>query len=533
MKKLSELFSVRLLCNLVLFVVSALTGTDVLMADVTVVDPGKPSAQSGQTGAPTQVLGAATTVSNVRAAGGDLIQPEIDEQITQIASDESVIDTIKRRCKRQVQVGSFEVDHYRIDEARSHCFTNAAYTESKTVQQAELKVTAEDGSIFNEYHTILAKGVQGYDPTGQKATPGIDLMLYVVGKNSTGIPIVRAVNGPKKDTNVKNTYVPNIPQNTELILLSSACYETQKFITPNTVVPVPERVYLQKQLCNSIVSDYFDAQKKRIPFSQATIAEAILRQFRLQSCRTAWVGVKGKMKVKAVDPTMGEQDVYMTEGIRWQIKRSYELVGKITLEDLIDLSMIKFTGYDCSKNALWLVGKLLLADIQKIDVTRHKDISMADSEVFGIKCTKIRTVFGDINLVHDPSLDRLGYEKSGALLDEKDLVRYWMKNEQKNSEEVTGEEAKRDIVITIDSLCLKGYSHLWVNGEGVESGITAKVTKSATLPEGPKVNTVVILTAAVEASAITGQQAFKIGDVVAFTGEKWVKYNGEIYTVNK
>lgn len=279
-------------------------------------------------------------------------------------------------------------------------------------------------------------------------------------------------------------------------------------------------------------SDYFDAQKKRIPFGQATIAEAILRQFRLQSCRTAWVGQKGHIKVKALDPTLGEQDVYMSLGIRWQIKRSYELAGKITLNDLIDLAMVKFTGYDCSKNAIWLVGKLLLADIQKIDLTLHKDISMADSEVFGIKCTKVKTVFGDIHLVHDPTLDRLGYEKSGALIDEKDLVRYWMKNEQKNSEDVTGEEAKRDIVMTIDCLCLKGYSHIWVNGEDVESGLTSKITKSATLPEGPSVDTIVILTEDVVASEITGQETFKASDIVIFDGKKWVKYNGEIYTVN-
>lgn len=530
--KQKSYFSFSFVFSLILLILGALTGTDVLMADVTVVDPGTPKANPGQTGAPTQVPGAATTVSNAREAGGELIQPEIDEDLVKIASDESVIDTIKRRCKRQVQVKSFVVDHYRIDEARNKCTTNEAYTKVPTTKQAELKVTAEDGAIFNEYHTILAKGVNGYSEDGMSETPGIDLMLYVVGKTSTGVPIVRAINGPKQAKTDLQTYIPDIPSGTTLILLSSAGYETQKFITPNTVIPVPEEMFLQKQLCNSIVSDYFEAQKKRIPFGQATIAEAIIRQFRLQSCRTAWVGQKGHIKVKAINPTLGDQDVYMSMGVRWQIKRSYELAGKITLNDLIDLSMVKFTGYDCSKTALWLVGKLLLADIQKIDLTLHKDISMVDSEVFGIKCTKIKTVFGDINLVHDPTLDRLGYEKSGALLDEKDLVRYWMKNEEKNSEEVEGEEAKRDIVMTIDCLCLKGYSHIWVNGESVESGLTSKITKQATLPLNPSADTIVILTKDVEASAITGNETFKASDIVVFDGTKWVKYNGEIYTVN-
>ena len=37
------------------------------------------------------------------------------------------------------------------------------------------------------------------------------------------------------------------------------------------------------------------------------------------------------------------------------------------------------------------------------------------------------------------------------------------------SEAVEGEEAKRQIVMSIDCLCLKGYSHLWVDGSALEA----------------------------------------------------------------
>ena len=529
--KEKKYFSFNFVFSLILLILGAVTGTDVLMADIGVVDPGKPKASPGQTGASTQLPGQASTVSNLQEAS-EIVEPSIDEQITMIASDESVLDTIKRRCKRQIQVDSFEVKHYRIDEAVSTVVTNAKYTGSTSVKQAELKIDQSDADVFQEYYTVLAKGVDGYDETGQKKTPGVDLMLYVVGKTSgTQMPIVRAVNGPKQSTEDAYPYLPDIESGTKLVLLSSAGYETQKFIAPHTVTPVPETLYVQKQICNSIVSDYFDAQKKKVPFGQAVIAEAILRQFRLESCRTAWVGQKSKIKVKAQDSKMGEQFAYTSLGVRWQIKRSYQLDGAITFNDLINLSMIKFTGYDCSKKAIWLVGRELLADIQKINITLHKDITFVSSEVFGIKCTKIITVFGEIELVHDPTLDRLGYEKCGALIDEKDLVRYFLKNEQKNSEQVEGEEAKRDIVMTIDCLCLKGYSHIWVDGTGIESGLTTKIVTSSTLPENPELNTVVILTAEVTGTEITGSVTFNAGEVVIFNGSKWVKYTGRVYTV--
>lgn len=509
------------------------SSSTLVMAMATVVSPGSPSKAYGIAGYATQGPGSATTVSNISELGDDLIQPEIDKEITQIASDESIIDTIKRRIKRQVPVTSFEVDHYLIDEKRSKATTSAEYTGINATRAEIPFATTGERKIFQEYYTAICKGVNGFDATGQIEMPGVDLMLFFVGKNSTTeAPIAMAVNGPKINATDDYCVVPTIPSGTEIILLSSAAYETQKFIAPSTVVPVPERMYLQKQLCNSIVSDYFKAQKKRIPFSQSQIAEAVLRQFRLESCRTAWVGQPGKFKVQAMDAAMGYQWDYFSKGLRWQFKRQYDLSSTITFGDLINLSMVKFTGYNCSKKAVWLLGKQLLNDIQRIDLTLHKNITVGGSSVFGIECTKIHTVFGDIDLVHDPTLDALGYSHCGGLIDENGLVRYWMKNEDSKNEEVEGEEARRQVVMTIDCLCLKGYSHIWVNGVAASSRNipgASHVTSADTLPDTAAVNDVVILTGdvyhEVEGSSVLW---FTAGTVVTYTGTTWIEYTGEI-----
>ena len=503
-----------------------------VLAAVNVVPAGTPKPSSGIGGLATQGAGEATTVSNARELGSDIIDADVDDQIISIASDESIIDTIKRKIRRQVRVSSFEVDHYLIDDKRSKAYTNETYTGIKATRAEIPFSTTGERKIFQEYYTAICKGVNGYDATGQIELPGVDLMLFFVGKNSTTeAPIAMAVNGPKINASDDYCVVPTIPAGTEIILLSSAAYETQKFIAPSTIVPVPERMYLQKQLCNSIVSDYFAAQKKRIEFSEAQIAEAVLRQFRLESCRTAWVGQPGKFKVQAMDNAMGYQWDYFSKGIRWQFKRQYDLSSKITFADLINLSMVKFTGFNCTKRAIWLLGKQLLNDIQKIDLTLHKNISMTGDKVFGIECTKIHTVFGDIDLIHDPTLDALGYAHCGGLIDENGLVRYYMKNEDAKTENVDGEEAKREVVMTIDCLCLKGYSHIWVNGSAAESDIpgASHVTSSATLPASPNVNDVVVLTADVN-HTVNGEQKvwFAAGSVVTFNGSTWVEYTGEI-----
>lgn len=497
---------------------------------VNVVEPGTPQAAPGREGLKTQLNGEATTVSNVDEAS-DIFEPDVDDEFLNIASDESVIDTIKHRVKRQVKVTGYEVKHYMIDEKRHKAYTNAEYT-GKGATRAEIPfATVGDSKIFQEYYTAICKGVPGYDPTGQVELPNTDLMLFFIGRNtSTEAPIAMAVNGPKVNSTDDYCTVPTIPAGTEIVLLSSAAYETQKFIAPNTVVPVPEDVFLQKQLCNSITSDYFKDKKKKIKFQESQIAEAVLRQFRLESCRTAWVGQPGKFKVQAMDSSLGYQWDYFTKGLRWQFKRQYDLSSKITFADILNLSMVKFTGYNCSKRALWLIGKQLLNDVQKIEFTLHKTISAerTTNETFGYKVTRLTTAFGDIDLLHDPMLDYLGYSDCGALIDEAGLVRYYMKNEEKTTEKVYGEEAKRDVFMTIDALCLKGYSHIWVNGAGAtgDNGVVAKISSKATLPENPSINEVVVLTAEVAASAITGNKVFASGAIVQFDGNVWREYDG-------
>ena len=105
-----------------------------------------------------------------------------------------------------------------------------------------------------------------------------------------------------------------------------------------------------------------------------------------------------------------------------------------------------------------------------------------------------------------------------------------MKNEDCKSENVEGEEAKREVVMTIDCLCLKGYSHIWVNGANAATRSipgAARVTSADTLPESPAINDVVILTADVMKEDETTVK-FPAGTVVTYTGSSWIEFTGEI-----
>lgn len=422
----------------------------------------------GSAGVESQVPGQASTVSGLANAtggvdGGNLVQPDIDQDLFEFKSDDTPLMQLMLSAKK-VPIDSAEVDHYMIDEERATVETNSAVEADTSNNAFSLPLKSDDKLLPREQQTIMVCGVDGYDETGANTTPGKNLMLIVTGRDSYNNPICRAVNGPKTTPSGMCT-VPAIPSGTELKLLPNALYETQKEVEPDLIVPQPIRLYAQKRGLNHIVSDYFDAQKKRIPFAQAVVAEAQIAKFKREGNRGLWASVMGKMAINV--PKLGQQYIYTMEGVRWQFKRLFDHTGSWTFEDLIALAKLFYTGEDVPTRAIWLMGKNLLENIQCIDFSKHPEVTIRElvNEKLGWAVTRIHTVFGDIDLKREPTLDTLGWSNSGALIGENRLVHYTYSTEHEFSDRVEGEEATRKGVLVWDCLGLKGNCHIWVNGE--------------------------------------------------------------------
>lgn len=348
------------------------------------------------------------------------------------------------------------------------------------------------------------------------ATPGRDLMLFVVGHDSTtNNPVVRAVNGPKASPSDEFCTVPAIPRYTTVVVLANSLYETQKEVDPDLIVPRPTRVFLQKRGMNQVVSDYFESQRKRIPFSKAVIAEQAIANFKVRGNRTLWAGRPGKFKVNV--PKMGMQTVYTTEGLRWQFKRELQHSGKWTVEKVIALAKMFFTGEDVPKSALLLAGKNLLEQIQCIDYSNHPEIQITTkTNSMGWTVTNFHTVFGDIEIKREPTLDRLGWSNSGALIGENRLIHYVYSAEHSFTDRVEGEEATRNGILIWDAVALKGSCHIWIDGEGDALTDSEQLIfwDKATAPDSPEDGSTYILLANCPGIADT-----------ALAGQRWTHLN--------
>ena len=415
-----------------------------------------------QPGQPATVSAAAEATGGINA--GNFIDTAIDEELYKFNSDDTPLMQLMLRAKR-VKVDSPEVDHYMIDEPVSE-FCTAEDLESNTRTHAPLPLDPQHQNIPRANATLLVPDVSGYGPDGQNPTPGKPLMLFVTGHDTTtNNPVVRAVNGKKNNPSDEECILPDISQGTRIVVLANSLYETQKEVDPDLVVPQASRVYLQKRGMNQVVSDYFDSQRKRIPFSKAIIAEQAIANFKVRGNRTLWAGRAGKFKVSV--PRMGMQYIYTTEGLRWQFRKELQHTSRWTVKAIIAMAKMFFTGEDVPKTALLLAGKNLLEQLQTVDYSQHPEIQLTTrTNPVGWVVTSLHTVFGDIDIKREPTLDRIGWSNSGALIGEDRLVHYVYSSEHSFTDRMEGEEATRCGILIWDALALKGSCHIWIDGDG-------------------------------------------------------------------
>ena len=428
--------------------------------ETTTLNPGTAGLNTQGNGMPTTVSGAAAATGGVSDA--NLIGVEVDKELFQFNTEDTPLMNLMLKAKR-VNVSSPEVDHYMLDEAKS-TVTTVADCCGTGAGTGILSLRNGEGVMIRPFTTLLVKGVNGYDREGAHETPGRDLMLFVEKHDASNNPVVRAVNGKKNTPEDEYGAIPLIPAGTTLVILANSLYETQKEVDPDLVLPQPRRIYLQKRGMNQVVSDYFNSTKKRLPFSKAVIAEQAIANFKVRGNRTLWASRAGKFHVSV--NRMGMQTVYTTEGLRWQFKRELQERGEWTVDKIIALAKMFFTGEDVPKSALLLAGKDLLESIQKVDFSKHPEIHITTRQnSVGWTVTNFHTVFGDIEIKREPTLDRLGWSKSGALIGENRLVHYVYSSEHSFKDRVEGEEATRNGILIWDAIALKGTCHIWIDGE--------------------------------------------------------------------
>lgn len=503
-----------------------------------------PTTGTGTAGLETHVGGMPTTVSGVaNATGGmgELVLPEVDKRIFMFERDKNALMQLMLLAKR-VNVKSMEVKHYAIDQG------TPMVTVAEVSGNIITLVNADRGKV-RAYDTLMVKGVKGYKyEGGSNVITRRPLQLFVKSVNPDETITCVATNGVKQAATDQYGSLPTasspaasntnvIVAGTKLVRMANALYETQKWVDPNTVIPVPDDLYLQKRGMTNIVSKYLADQKMEIPYDEAVKAEAQLREFKAAGNRTLLISQPSKMLVRS---SMGDdQWDYTTTGVRWQVKREVKHRGSWTFEDIISIIKTYYGGADKPKSGIWLMGENLAQAIQCIDWTKHPEVTMEPyhNETLGWKVTRLTSIFGDLQLKLEETLNDCGYQNSGIIIGEDRLVHYVRRGESSYTEEVLGEEATRNGVLVSDALGLKGNCHIWVDGGDDDDETAPNADKfmlwgSTTAPTGSDLEDGVIYVFTAPLTLTSGSDTINVdmGEAYKYsaTGATWSRFYGPI-----
>lgn len=424
-----------------LFLVATLMGiTDVSMAETVDGVAGVGKHQTGGDPLNTEII---------KTDSPDLILPDIDDRVTVISPYKYPIDTLARTVGRKMKSTGWEYKHYSVDTSAIED-TIAANMAEGTTNESVLQVT--NVALFNATDTITVKGVKGYLEDGTTQSTA-DLMLYVNGKvtdNSVKKLSVTPVNGKKSG----NYFVcPALTSGTKIYLLGNAGEEGKIRSYNNNSLPTPQSNYVQKYDIEVGQTSISQMAKQEVNWSLDDQIEHATRKFRHAIERTALLGCKGKTVVPDKNVP-----IYTTEGIYWQLGRSFELPSSPTNTDLIEMSKTIFKGQSGSNKKILLMGSDFNAAISKIPGIQ-KQLEAKNTEViWGIEWNMITTNFGILAALPYDELDMLGKSNEAIVIDP-DFIDKWtlIPLGSKNLDTKSNGEFDGDINVTteISSICLR------------------------------------------------------------------------------
>ena len=479
-----------------------------------------------------------TQASATQTKEGGLAQPEYDQDVVKFRPQKYVLLNAARTIAQQKTTKDYEITHFRIGEDVLRGTTKA---EIAATSNNKIKLTAAnydgDLKLLTVGRTVLAQGVNGYRDGSKTKVEG-ELMLFVTGINSDNTEVtLRSLNGPATTEGEYTDYLddmssPVIPSGTTFCIGAIAGAESQQEVAPDNFQPRPKTVYLQKQIMNVVITDHQKKILTKVPWALTDIKASALSKFSKTAEYTLWTGKQKRFKMN-VDPSLGEEYVYTSEGILRQLSNTIGLDDKIKFSDITAITKLQFTEESENDEAIAFCGKDILEDIINIDWVNH-NVQLDQSETeFGVKIRKFVNNFGTLNIVYAPALNDLGYSKFMVVVDMK-AARYYT-NIQKKEKTVDmskgakdTREAERYIYIEAGALALRGYNSILV---GPSSLIAERNMSSTAQP-------VTVISEALPSNPYTGMlivldKAIKVSDTLTLDADKVYKYNGttwEVYT---
>ena len=479
-------------------------------------------------GLETQYQGQGATAGEARQQGLEV--DEIDEIVAKFRPFKFPLEWFITNRMQQQTVKSYKQTHYRSGATPLEATTQAEVISKGSFANKNVTLTFDYDAFekgieyIHEYDVIYVASVAGYNEDGTAEEGG--LRLYVTKADEQGVRCL--VMNPPATGNV------TIPEDTKLIVIGNACSESQMIVDPETYLPVPFELYLQKKISNVVLTKEWIEQARKVKFITADVVDNALYNHKRKCARAHWLGGKFMTNIKVTDAKIGQEAVYFEKGILPQVNMSYAHSGdEYQYEDFIALSQMMHTDNAANTNTVGLCGKNAVRRLQMFflkNVEFQKAVTFEHIDEIGVDLYKWHDAFGTIEFIHDPTLNDIEMEDFIVVLDMENAVHYVKKMEQEKKQDLekNGEnrEAERRIITTIDCVGLKGYNSVIFGPANLAGrmrglgGVSVFAEKADALPASPAKGTVIYLSKAAD--------GFEAGTLVKWDGTAWVEYEGVI-----
>lgn len=355
------------------------------------------------------------------ALSPNLVTKKIHDQVIIIGAEKYLTRSL---MSKNYRIKKATKDHtvavYSAETAPVLIGVVSAYTEQSGVELVDTINFGVTGAAtsYNKHisksQTIIFPNLKGYKEDGTTLDTHC-LMCIVVDKTSSGVPVLKAINGKKVGGVIT---IPSFTANQVALRGKRVGTEKQLHTDHLNILPTDKDYYVSKNIITFSVTGWFNNASKQVKWGLSEIKDLAL----IEKTRTAavdfWLST-GTSAYISNEFNGGQADLaYFSEGAWYQPESQYNFSGAVDTDSMAEFLAEAFAFGSSTK--FFAMGKDLLTAIQKLpfNATIQLGETYRDKEL-NINFSSINYLGGKkLLFAHDPSLDDCGMSNCGFVLDQ-------------------------------------------------------------------------------------------------------------------
>jgi len=346
-----------------------------------------------------------TAAANTAAPGMNLT--DISKKISLIRPDDVPMDTMLREIGAGDVAEAWKFEFYENTTRSIEDLVKQPFTTGSAGLKDIYVGNASNWSIDDVAYlpSIFANGVSGSK-----------LRLQVTDKNiSNGTIQVYAVNGVESGN---LTIIPSIADETPIYCIGNAKEETAAQTEAHQMMPNKTYNFTQAHMAQVEEGIYQALNLQEVDYGMIEFKADTIYDMRLKANLASLLGARAYR----LDPKTNKFKYFSGglqefAGVGLDYSKASTATNLLSGNKFIDWAEQMFSDNNGSSMRMMGAGSKLIAGLMKVP-TIQKQVDAKVTEIkFGVKFNVIDTVFGQFYIVHDKSLNQVGHEYDGYIID--------------------------------------------------------------------------------------------------------------------